>query len=235
MAPTLEAHMKAPIRRLMQGAMGLDVVVEEFSAGYGIADLVGGVVCRRSQRTREGTGIAEPLDDWKLWEVLHVLNTRRFKTVTELAGQVSLSASTLRSSVLPRMYRMGLLERASDDRVRLKVSPPAPVEHIVAVEAKQHRWLDAVRQAYRYTSFANRTYVAVWNGAAARVDRSLLRKLRLGLIGVEPDGAEVLVRAQAVTPRRPKMHRYCSEALYRRVRDGESVSSKRTPTPLPRV
>ncbi len=199
----------------MQDSMGLDVVVEEFSAGYGIADLVGGVESKSGQKKRRWMGIAEPLDDWKLWEVLQTLGTRRPKTVADLAEQVPLSVSTLRSKVLPRLVKAGLVERLPNDRMRLKASPPLPVRRIVAVEAKQHRWLDAVRQAYRYTCFAERTYVAIWNGAAANVDRNLLAKLRLGLIGVEPDGAQVLMCAQVVKPRRPKMHRYCSEALYR--------------------
>jgi len=209
----------------MECEMGLDVIVEEFSAGYGVADLVGGVVNKPGQNKRASLGIEEPLDDWKLWEVHQAVNAYRFKTVAELAQKVPLSESTLRNSVIPRMLAAGLLERGKDYRVRLGVSPPPPVKRIVAVEAKQHRWQDAVRQAYRYTSFADLTYVAVWDGTSARVDRTVLKRLGLGLIAVEPSGAKILLRAEAVAPRRPKMHRYCSEALYREAKEGRARNS----------
>lgn len=45
MTRKLEAHMIPPIRVLMRDLMGLDVIVEEFSADYGIADLVGAEIC----------------------------------------------------------------------------------------------------------------------------------------------------------------------------------------------
>jgi hypothetical protein len=94
-------------------------------------------------------------------------------------------------------------------------NPPSPTREIVAVELKQRRWREAILQARRYTFFADRTYVAIWNGAVELVDRRLLYRFRLGLIGVEGDRAQVLIEAPRRKPRQEKMNRYCAEFLYR--------------------
>jgi hypothetical protein len=48
--------MIAPIRRLMHGDMGVTVSAGEFSAGYGVADLVGAVFCKQSCEARVEMG-----------------------------------------------------------------------------------------------------------------------------------------------------------------------------------
>ncbi len=102
-----------------------------------------------------------------------------------------------------------------DGYVRLLTVPPQPTKNIVAVEAKQTKWREAILQARRYTFFANQTYIAVWFDTVDRVDRRLLYRHRLGLIGVGTDNAEVILKAPKRIPRQPKMNRYCSEFLYR--------------------
>ena len=211
----LEAHMIPPIRALMRDEMGLDVIVEEFSAGYGTADLVGAEICQENCRSREHMGIAEPLDQRHFVAVLYSLSGARHRTLAHLADQTALAESTLRSKVLPPMKRHGLIVRDPGGQIRLAKRPPSPTGNIVAVEAKQTRWREAILQARRYTFFADRTYVALWDGASRLVDRSLLHRRRLGLLAVEGDHAEVIVEAPQRTPRSAAMNRYCSESLYR--------------------
>jgi hypothetical protein len=211
----LEAHMIEPIRSLMRDRMGLDVVTEEFSAGYGIADLVGAVMCKDNCRDRETMGIATPLDHRHFVEVLSELRLGTRRSIDSILDRVSFSESTFRKRILPRMLSQGLIERESGGYVRLLIRPPKPTRGIVAVEVKQTRWREALLQARRYTFFADQTYVAVWSETAARVDRTLLREHRIGLIGVEQERAEVLMAAPKRPPREPKMNRYCAEYLYR--------------------
>lgn len=216
MSRRLEAHMIEPIRQLMREDMGLEVIVEEFSAGYGIADLVGASMSKENCRTRKSMGLTTPLDNRHFVEVLLLLRPGVRRSFTYLLNRIPLSESTLRQKVLPQMEAHGLIKRDADDYVSLLGEPSQPTECIVAVEAKQTRWRDAIIQARRYTFFADQTYIAVWNGAAGRVDRMLLYRHRIGLIGVEPDGAEVFFEAPTRKPRDPKMNRYCAEFLYRK-------------------
>jgi hypothetical protein len=213
--PRLEADMVEPLRVLMRDGLHLDVVAEEFSAGYGIADLVGAAICKRSCRTRRGSGMCTPLDDLPLLEVLLSLTPGLRRSLGYVQSRLSFSESTLRQKVLPQLARDGLIERDHDGYVRLVKLPPQPTKHIVAVELKRTRWRQAIIQARRYTYFADQTYVALWNGTAPRVDRRLLYKHRLGLIAVEGNSAEILLEAPRRKPRDAKMNRYCAEFLYR--------------------
>lgn len=210
----LEAQMIEPIRDLMLQSMSVGIAVSEFRAGYGVPDLVGAVLCRRSCQARMRMGVRHALDHPYLVEVLFALRKGSRMARCDLLGKVTMSESTLRNRVLPRLCSYGLIEHDADGRVRLLAVPPQPTRSLVAVEAKQTRWLDAILQARRYTFFADRSYVAVWSDVVPRVDRGLLYRHRLGLIEVEDDRASVVVEAPARRPREPQMNRYCSEYLY---------------------
>lgn len=211
----LEAHMIEPVRSLMDEHMGLDIIAAEFSAGYGIADLVGAEMCEENCQSRKALGIAAPLDHRHFIEILLTLAPGVRMPIAGILDNVSFSESTLRKRVLPRMVSYGLLEREPDDSVRLLTMLPKPTNRIVAIEVKQTKWREALLQARRYTFFADQSYVAVWTEITARVDRALLDRHKLGLIGVAPDKAEVLVKAPTLSPREPRMGFYCAEYLYR--------------------
>lgn len=212
-----EAQMIPPICTLMRESMGLGVIAEEFSAGYGIADLVGASLCHKSLRRREACGFAAPLDQEYLVEVLLLLKSGIRHSLDYLSRRVSFSENLLFKMVLPQMEADELIAVDDDDYVRLLTAPPpSPTKNIVAVEAKQLKWREAILQARRYTFFANQTYIAVWQETASRVDRKLLYRHRLGLIGVGTDNAEIILEAPIRAPRQAKMSRYCSEFLYRK-------------------
>lgn len=214
MSRQFEAHMVEPVRLLMQTAMGLDAIIEEFSAGYGTADLVGAKFCAKSCQVRQRAKTHAPIDHHHWVEVLLALRRNARVSYDSLKRRITFSDNTLRRTVLPALAALGLIERDKDGYVCLLKNPPSPAREIVAVELKQTRWREAILQARRYTYFADRTYVAVWNGTAELIDRRLLYRFRLGLIGVERDHAEVLVDAPRRKPRHEKMHRYCAEYLY---------------------
>lgn len=206
--------MVEPVRLLMQTTMGLDAITEEFSAGYGTADLVGAKFCARSRQVRQKAKTHVPIDHHHWIEVLLAFNRNERMSYDSLQRRITFSDNTLRKTVLPALTALGLVERNKDGYVCLLKNPPSPAQEIVAVELKQTRWREAILQARRYTYFADRTYVAVWNGTAGFIDRRLLYRFRLGLIGVEQDHAEVVVEAPRRKPRQEKMHRYCAEFLY---------------------
>lgn len=211
----LEAQMIEPIRRFMQHQMQMDIVAQEFSAGYGIADLVGAALCDEGCEMRKKKGLAVALDHHHIVQVLLALRSDGRTSLSHILRRVALSESTLRRKVLPQLDKLGLIERYDDGYVRLIFAPPIPARHVVAVEAKQTRWRDAILQARRYTFFADQTYVAVWAKTAVRVEKSLLYRHRVGLIAVEPSGdCNILVEAPRVSPRESNMNRFCAEFLY---------------------
>jgi hypothetical protein len=212
---SLEVHMIEPIRRFMLENLRMDITAQEFSAGYGIADLVGAALCDEGCDLRKEKGLEMALDHYVV-QVLLALRSDRRTSLPNLLRRVPLSESTLRTKVLPHLNKLGLIER-EDDYVRLIFTPPKPAKHVVAVEAKQTRWREAILQARRYTFFADQTYVALWAEAATRVDRALLYRHRVGLIAVQSNGAcQIVANAPKVSPRETNMNRFCAEFLYGR-------------------
>ena len=211
----LEAQMIEPIQRFMQRQLQMDITAREFSAGYGIADLVGAALCDKGCELRKDRGLEVALDHHHIVQVLLVLRSNGRTSLPYILRRVALSESTLRTKVLPQLKRLGVIERYEDGYVRLIFAPPKPAKHVVAVEAKQTKWRNAILQARRYTFFADQTYVAVWARTATRVDKALLYRHRVGLIAVEPDGdCFIMVDAPIVNPRENNMNRLCAEFLY---------------------
>jgi hypothetical protein len=209
-----EADMIEPIRRFMLEHLRMDITAQEFSAGYGIADLVGAALCGQGCEMRREQGLEVALDHYHMVQVLLALHSDRRTSLPCILRRVALSESTLRTRVLPYLNKLGLIER-EDGYVRLIFTPPKPARHVVAVEAKQTRWRDAILQARRYTFFADQTYIAVWAKTAARVDKALLYRHRVGLIAVEDNGdCRIVTEAPKVSPRETNMNRFCAEFLY---------------------
>lgn len=218
----LEVHMIKPVSTLMSEKMRIEVIVKEFSSGYGIADLIGGVLSKKNCKARYEMGIENPFDHRHIFEVLSTLNIGIRRTLKYITNRISFSESTLKKKILPIMESYGLIKREDSGFICLLKELPHPIERIVAIELKQTKWREAVIQARRYTFFADRTYIAVWNGLVSRVDLGLLNKHRIGLIGVEPDYAEIQFKAPIRKPRNPIMNRYCAEFLYRKALFSES-------------
>lgn len=206
--------MIEPIRRFMLDHLRMDITAPEFSAGYGVADLVGASLCGEGCEVRREKGLKVALDHHYVVQVLLALHPEGRTSLPYILRRVALSESTLRTKVLPQLDKLGLIER-EDGHVRLIFTPPKPAKHVVAVEAKQTRWRDAILQARRYTFFADQTYVAVWARTALRVDKGLLYRHRVGLIAVEPNGdCSIVTDAPKVSPRETNMNRFCAEFLY---------------------
>lgn len=211
----LECHMIEPIRHLMLYKMSLDIVDREFSSGYGIADLVGAIFSSTSCRRRKSLGIETAFDDRLLVNVLMALRPDKRTSISYILSRVDIAKSTLLQYILPKLAKFGLIKRYVDGYVRALFQLPNPTKRIVAVEAKQTRWRDAILQARRYTFFANQTYIAVWDYITPLVDKSILYRYRLGLIAVEGNAAKIRIEAPIRNPRKAQMNCLCAEHLYK--------------------
>ena len=96
---------------------------------------------------------------------------------------------------------------------------------VVSYEAKLKKWRTALHQAYRNTSFSDRSYVVlpmrVAQNAAAHSDEFCVRGV--GICGVGPNGVEVLRPAPRLEPYRPWLH----HQAIRHVRDSPMPDATR--------
>lgn len=208
-----ESQMIDPIRELLFDKMSVDISRREFSAGYGIADIVGAKMCNESCNRREDLGLAVAFDHLTFASVLLILSKTRWTPFAAIAKRVSISETTLQRKILPKLCKLKLTEKF-ENSYRLCFELPKPTQKLIAVEAKQKYWRQAILQARRYAFFAEETYIAIWAENIRLVDRSLLYRHRLGLIAVESDNAMVVVQAPLRRPRQPQLNFYSSEFFY---------------------
>ena len=178
-----ESQMIAPIKQLLYENMSVDIAEQEFSAGYGVADVVGAKLCNENCQKREKLGLAFPFDHIHFVSVLLLLHQNRWTSFENLSKRIAISENTLRNKVLPKLIKLNTVEKKRDS-FRLNIYLPKPTQKLIAVEAKQTKWMEAILQARRYTYFAEETYVAMWAETIRLVDRNLLYRHRLGLIAV---------------------------------------------------
>ena len=90
-------------------------------------------------------------------------------------------------------------------RGRADVVAVSPEGAVVAFEAKIDRWKAALRQAYRNTCFAHRTYVVLpaEHARIAHHHRAEFERLGVGLCSVEAESVVVLIESDAFSPLQP--------------------------------
>ena len=205
-----EADMGPSLCAFLFEGFGLHCVEEEFSAGYGIADFVGVRYNEAGVRVRHGRGPATVVPN--LGALFMLNNIPRGKPILPhtLARRVGRSISHVKSLVRSELCETGLVEQVEGGFVRGR-ELLSPIEEVVSVEAKLHRWRDALAQAKRYQHFSTRVFVALPMSTVANADRGLFRRHNIGLLGVGEDGVTLIMKPQHIRPRSPYMFQYCVE------------------------
>jgi len=157
-------------------------------------------------------------DDASILAYLRAVGCARFDTIV---SRLRRKADTVADS-LDALVRASVLLREAD-RYSLDPAWRSILPEVIAIEAKVSDWRRALAQASRNQLFAHRSYVALPSTVAARVANAPeLRKLGVGVLSVEGDGAVVVVR-QAV-PLRPRVWAYYYQLAHHIARDTSSTT-----------
>ena len=159
---------------------------KEVSAGYGRADLVLVKLNGKKCKVRKDHKQSVPLLKEKFFQVLRQLPDIKNKnsnplSFEELISRVSVSKNYLKYFLLPELEKNGYIKKI-DDKYFYKVNGWVPLaKEVVAIEAKLSSWRQGFIQANRYTSFADKSYLALPFNKGHLVDKALLRKHNIGL------------------------------------------------------
>ena len=121
-----EAQMINPIRQLLYDKMFIDITQQEFSAGYGFADIVGAKLCSKNCQKRENLGLAIAFDHVYFASVLLSLSQTKWTSFANLAKKVAASEITLRKKILPKLNKLKIIEK-NNDFFRMPRSLTAPL------------------------------------------------------------------------------------------------------------
>lgn len=114
-----------------------------------------------------------------------------------LEARCGVDRTGLRDGSLKRLIDAGFLSLQRGGRVELNLDIYA-VGDVVAIEAKLHRWRDALDQASAYLQFADKAYVLLPEDGAERAGEhhEAFRSRGVGLLSVSGDDIAVVVPAK---------------------------------------
>lgn len=168
----------------LQGMFNTDIFVREFSAGYGIADLV----FARSFRSTNELDRSPIKNYYSLVLYLGLAKDIEF-TKNDALHILQVGPSTAQTAI-NELVISGYIERTSYSNYKKILESKTDELKLVAIEAKLHDWKHGIMQARRYKAFTDESYLAIFSKYEKNIDKDLLEQHDIGLILVnESDGA----------------------------------------------
>ena len=167
------------------------VAVFEVQSAAGVPDVTAAVFDQDVIAARAGTGfVTDPAGLAALLALSDALGRRRALDARQVAAAAAVSASYVRSRVLPGLAGRGLAVMAGPGRWAAAGPYRSPVVTLVTVEAKLRDWRRGLGQAARHAAGADAAWL-VLDGACTRPAAGRAEWFRatgVGLAGLDPDG-----------------------------------------------
>lgn len=163
----------------------------EVNVGYGIADLVlidKKKINKEKLNERKNYNQVNKLLYKKYFEILDLLPDISPKIIRKkinfdtLSKKLDISRSYLKYTLLKYLEENGFIKK-DDNNCYFKINDWIPLANeIIAIEAKLKDWKRGSLQAYRYKSFAHKSYLVVPNEIESLVEKTFFKKNNIGLI-----------------------------------------------------
>ena len=163
--------------------------VREFTLyGYGTADMLLVPKLHLKESGKEATFFVKIASSPSLSKLLLHFPKRKNINKEKLSHEIGISKNTLNEFL--RFLSIHALIGDKNHSIS-DLDTIIPKFELWAFEAKMADWKKAVKQAYRYGSFANKTIVILPKKAAKNAQKNLLvfRRLRVGLWSYDPDSS----------------------------------------------
>lgn len=176
-----EKELVHKLDKILKKEFGTNLAFHEFSAGYGIADLVfaPNFFFKRKSITRT------PITDFSSLSVLLTLVESKKYSQSEITEMFPQFSQGEMKHLLQLLTSSQYLEKVSKEVYRkstLIVNPLNPISSVIAVEVKLKDHKKGLIQARRYQYFADESYLAILKEAEKNIDFEEFNKYNIGLI-----------------------------------------------------
>ncbi len=191
-----EFEMVSQLAEGLKTEFKTDVYVREFTAGYGIADLV----FAKSFLSNVNSIDRKPISNYYALVLYLGINGIEAFSAKE-AKSITRSSLATTQKAISYLLQNGYIERSGSRHYTKSYVMEKPDLKLVAIEAKLSDWKQGILQARRYKSFTDESYLALLSKYAKNVDHKLLEAHDIGLILVDEENGQVEFK------RRPVGHR----------------------------
>lgn len=116
-------------------------------------------------------------------------------------------------SLLDFLETNGYTEKIDTNYILIKSKYTPPIKQIISIEAKLSDWKSGFYQALRYKVYSHKSYLAISDEYAHRVDKDLLIQNNIGLIIVSEDKISISIEARSNKPSDSIAQAYLSEKM----------------------
>ncbi len=171
---SIDEYFFGPHRKLL--------TMEEVNVGYGIADLV--VVEYNEDCSSERAATLGTLQ----LVMLNMIQEMNITNILTIKERTRASIGSIKKSI-KSLVEEGFVE-ILDDSIYLKQKYNSCVMESIAVEAKLRNWKRALDQAYRYKTFANKSYVCMPKLTSRSAIQNIFKfeEKNVGLMTIDEDG-----------------------------------------------
>ena len=175
-----EKKLVLKLDKILKKEFGTNLAFHEFSAGYGIADLVFASNFSFSKKNMRRT----PLTDFNSLNIFLTLTSDQVYTFTDVLDTFPHLSITEVKNQLRTLTNHGYLERLTKDRFKkvIEEGSLSPIQKVIAVEVKLSDHKGGLMQARRYQYFADESYLAILKDAERNIDMEEFNRHNIGLI-----------------------------------------------------
>jgi hypothetical protein len=180
--------------------------IDEFNSGNGIADLV--------FTTEKINNNKRYILDYELIHIVFKYFNRKNKKieVKKLFKDTFLTKKQT-YGLIKYLLENDILEPIDKENFYVKKKYSPPIKKIISIEAKLFDWKGGFYQALRYKAYSHKSYLAISEEFAHRVDRDLLKEHNIGLIIVSPEKIDFSINIINEKPSNIVAHAYLSEKM----------------------
>lgn len=175
-----EKKLVFKLDKILKREFGTNLAFHEFSAGYGIADLVFASNFSFSKRVNQRT----PLTNFNSLSIFLALDNQRIYELADLLAVFPHLNSAEIKNQLRALLKEGYLEKVGEGGYRKIIEEDEfnPIQKIVAVEVKLNDHKGGLVQARRYQYFADESYLAILKSAKKNINTDEFNHYNIGLI-----------------------------------------------------
>ncbi|MBI2032577.1 MAG: hypothetical protein HYT09_02940, partial [Candidatus Levybacteria bacterium] len=175
-----EKELVYKLDRILKKEFGTNLSFHEFSAGYGIADMV--FAPNFSFKKHMLNRI--PITDFQSLSILLTLVDGKDYTKSEIYSLFPQLTQKEVGRMLHALAIKNYIEKIDKESYRKckMIDPLNPIKSIIAIEVKLNDHKKGLTQARRYQYFADESYLAILKEAERNIDYEEFNKYNIGLI-----------------------------------------------------
>ncbi len=187
-----EEKLVQKLDRILKREFGTNISFREFSAGYGIADLVFASDFSFSKHKIQRA----PIANFHALKILYSFTQERLYSKEEI---LSLGDHFERKNLIKQLgflVKNDYLEKISKDTYKKTKTADDihPIKKVIAIEVKLTDHKNGLIQAKRYRYFADESYLAILKSAEKHIDMNEFNKHNIGLILFDGDNNRLEIR-----------------------------------------